>query len=39
MLLKLRLMGLPASVGMSYAVASVAIAFAGAVGLRRYIAS
>jgi hypothetical protein len=38
MLLKLKLMGLPVSVGIAYAVASVAIAFAGAVGLRRSIA-
>jgi hypothetical protein len=39
MLLKLRLMGLPASAGIAYAVASVAIAFAGLVGLRRCVAS
>ena len=39
MLLKLRLMGLPAPVGIAYAVASVAIAFAGAVGLRQCVAS
>jgi hypothetical protein len=39
MLLKLKPMGLPVSAGIAYAIASVAIALAGAVGLRRCIAS
>jgi hypothetical protein len=38
MLLKLKPMGLPVSAGIAYAIASVAIGFAGAVGLRRSIA-
>jgi hypothetical protein len=39
MLVKLRSMGLPISVGIAYFLAAVAFAFAGAVGLRRCIAS
>src|SRR5262249_23489465 len=37
MLLKVKLMGLPASVGIAYLVAAAGIGLAGAVGLRRFI--
>jgi hypothetical protein len=39
MLFKFRLMGLPESVGIAYLIAALAIACAGAVGLRRCVAS